>query len=237
MYTIDTGTFSQFIHTLWALMGGALTLDPAAFRAVAIHGNATWVSLVILFLAGISSSLGQCVVLMINQVTRTRFIFSLLASGALLIVNVYIWIGIFLLVGHVVFDARQPILEVLRVVSLAFAPSAFGFFVLLPYLGRFIQHVLEIWTYLAIVVALMVTLQIQLWQAMLGTLVGWIIIQGLQYSIGRPIVAFEQWLQQIIAGTPLAGEAQFVQSIREQHTTPTSHSSTEDESQGGQICP
>jgi hypothetical protein len=188
MYTIDTTTFFHFIASLLGLAGGALTLDPNAFRSVPNTGGATLLTLMILFLAGVSETLGQSAVLFANKVTPRRFVMSLGLSGAVFIFGVLISICTIWLIGTFIFHADQPIIGIMREVSLGYAPLLFGFFVLLPYMGTFVEHVLEIWSLLAIIVAVIVTLHLHFWQALVCTLLGWVIVQAAKYFLGRLVL-------------------------------------------------
>ncbi len=101
MYTVDTSTFWQFLQSFFSLVGGALRLDPKAFRAVQTPINADFLTLTILILAGISVALGQSVVLLANKVTPRRFVISLLLNGVFFVGSLVIWSAVFALVGRV----------------------------------------------------------------------------------------------------------------------------------------
>ncbi len=226
MYTIDTNSFWHAVQSFFGLVGGALKLDPAAFTAVQTDGSAYLLCVLILILAGISVTLGQSVVLLANKVTPRRFVISLLANGATFVVSALIWATIFQLVGRFVFGAHLPFEQMVRVISLAFAPLLLGFFILLPYMGSFLEHVLDVWSFLAMLVALSVTLQLDFWQALVCALLGWAVIQALKYTVGRPVVALERWLRQTIAGSSLSVNTQEVVKLPGGNTT--------DEREGGQ---
>lgn len=207
MYTIDTTTFGNFLHTLWTLVQGALGLDPAAFRAV--QDKAAYpVTLTILFLAGVSKELGQCVVLLVNRVKPGRFVISLLVSGAILVLSIIFQVSIIWLIGISIFHRHEDIVYLFSTISLAYAPLLFGFFILLPYAGSLLDHILDIWCLLAIVIAVSVTLQLPLWQALLCTLCGWLLYQLMKFTVGKPIVAIIRWLRQSAAGVSLSMKAQ-----------------------------
>jgi hypothetical protein len=207
MYTIDITTFGNFLHTLWTLVQGALRLDPAAFQAV--QSKAAYpVTLTILFLAGVSKELGQCVVLLVNRVKPGRFVISLLVSGAMLVLSIIFEMGIIWLIGIFIFHRHEDIVHLFSAVSLAYAPLLLGFFILLPYAGSLLDHLLDIWCLLAIVIAVSVTLQLQLWQALLCTLCGWLLYQLVKFTVGKPLVAITGWLRQSAAGVPLSMKAQ-----------------------------
>ena len=162
----------------------------------------------ILLLAAISVTLGQSVMLLANKVTRRRFVGSLLLNGALFVVGVLIWVAIFQLIGRFVFGVRLPFLQMVQEISLAYAPLLLGFFVLLPYLGSFLEHVLDIWWLLTMLVALNMTLNLSFTQALFCVLLGWVIIEVLKYTIGRPFIALDRWLRRAVAGTSLSGNMQ-----------------------------
>jgi hypothetical protein len=225
MYIINITTFGNFLHTLWTLVQGVLRLDPAIFRAVQNNASANFVILTIVFLAGVSTTLGQCVVLLVNRVKPGHFIISLLVSGALFVLSLIIEVSIIWLTGISIFHSRENIGDVIRAASLAYAPLFFGFFILLPYAGSFVDHVLDIWCLLALVVAVSVTLQLQLWQALLCVLCGWLFFQLMKFTIGRPIQSITRWLTRRAAGIPLSLKVQDLAEILIE--TPTDHSGGE----------
>ena len=189
MYTIDTTTFFHFIRSLLGLIWGALTLDPNAFSSVPNTGKATLITLLVLFLAGVSETVGQSAVLLANKVTPRRFALSLALSGGIFIFGAVVSIISIWLIGTFIFHTEQSIIQIMREVSLGYAPLLLGFFILLPYMGTFIEHALEIWSLLAIVVAVIVTLRLHFWQALVCTLLGWVIVQVVKYFLGRQLLA------------------------------------------------
>src|SRR5437588_272306 len=80
MYTIHTTTIFHFLQTMWALAWGAMRLDPAAFKAVEPAGTGLLITAIV-FLAGVSETIGQSVVLFANRVKPGRFALSLLLNG------------------------------------------------------------------------------------------------------------------------------------------------------------
>lgn len=215
MYTIDTTTFFHFITSLLGLVRGALLLDPDAFRSIPNTGGANLLTLMILFLAGVSETLGQSAVLFANKVTPRRFAMSLGLSGATFIFGVLISISTIWLIGTFIFHADQPIISIMREVSLGYAPFLFGFFILLPYMGSFLEHVLEVWSLLAIIVAVIVTLHLHFWQALVCTLVGWIIVQAVKYFLGRLFLARQYRLTGV---SRLVRTQEFIKMLNEEIT-------------------
>jgi hypothetical protein len=204
MNTIDTSSVLHFFQSLWQLVHGALWFDPQAFLVAQENPASGWVILAILFLAGVSTELGQSVVLLANKVTPRRFVASLLFGGVIFILEIGIWVCSIWVMSTYVFQASMPILDLWRVVGLACAPLLFGFFVLLPYAGTFVDHLLDVWSLVVMIFALVVTLHLDVWQAFLCALLGWLLIQLLERTIGRPVVRVYHWSQQLVAGTALS---------------------------------
>ncbi len=190
-------------------------LDPDAFRSIPNTGGANLLTLMILFLAGVSETLGQSAVLFANKVTPRRFAMSLGLSGATFIFGVLISISTIWLIGTFIFHADQPIISIMREVSLGYAPFLFGFFILLPYMGSFLEHVLEVWSLLAIIVAVIVTLHLHFWQALVCTLVGWIIVQAVKYFLGRLFLARQYRLTGV---SRLVRTQEFIKMLNEEIT-------------------
>jgi hypothetical protein len=204
MYTIDTSSIISSLQSLWGLMLGALRLDPAAFRALLNSHNDSWLALLVLFLGGVSEALGQSVALLVNRVSRRRFFVGLLITGIIAAVGFLVWVSTIWLSATFIFGVREPILSVMLAVSLAYAPYLFGFLILLPYMGSFIDHVLDAWSFLAVLVAMIVTLGLGFWQVLLCTLFGWLIFQLLKYAIGKPITTLVNRLFRLSIGVPIS---------------------------------
>ncbi len=201
MCIIDTSSLGTALASIWCLIQGALTLDPAAFQALQNAPDNRNIALFILLLAGLSLELGQSVVLFLNKVRPRRFILSLLVGGILFIVSALIWAGSIWLVAGVVFDVYEPFPTVFRTVSLGYAPVVFGFLVLLPFLGEPIARVLYVWTLLAIMTGIIVTFQFTFWQALVCAILGWVILEGLTHFVDKPLQALDTWFWRMTTGT------------------------------------
>ncbi len=173
MYTFDLTTISGFLASLWALLRGALAFDPDAYVAALTRPGGAQLSLAVLFVAGLSLTLGRSAILFANRVKRRRFLLSLILSSLLLVVGVLFWSATVDLLANYLFDAQLPFRTVLIVVCLGHAPLIYGLFVLLPYLGRLIDIVLHIWILLNVVGGIMAVERLALWQALLCCLLGW----------------------------------------------------------------
>jgi hypothetical protein len=135
------------------LVGGALTLNRAAFEAIEETPNGTRYALIVLLLAGTSERVGQSAILFLNQVSRQRFVLAIAAGGIGLAFETLIWtVGMWLVAG-LLHGTRPPSLtSALHVTGLAFSPLLFGFLVFLPTLGVLVERLLRVWVLLAAVV-------------------------------------------------------------------------------------
>jgi len=219
MYEINITNIFHFLTSFWQLIQGAMALDPDAFRTVQVRPSVGMLTWTVLILAGISETLGQCVVLFVNKVRPLRFIASLLLAGIVFALGAFSWMFTSWLIATYAFGVHESIITVIQVVCLAYAPQLFGFLILLPYMGPLIRRLLYAWSFLAMVVAISTITHLVLWQAFLCNLLGWAVVEALQRTIGRPIIALNKWIRQAAAGVPLAVQAQdLVKALTENMT-------------------
>lgn len=169
-------------------IGQALALDRGAFATLAPYANGLRNAVWIVVLAGLSHALGQSVGLFVSRVSPRRFVISLLLSTLIFLMSFLMWSWSSWGIARLIFGRTQTLIEALAAVGLAYSPQLFGFFILTPYLGSFLAVSLSIWTLLATLVALQVTLGLDLFQAFACASLGWLATQALQRIIGRPII-------------------------------------------------
>lgn len=157
----------------------------------------------IVFLAGMSAALGQSVVLFVSRVKPRRFLASLLLSAAIFVAGFLLWSLSIWLIGRYGYSSEVRYPTMLRASALAYSPYLFSFFVLTPYFGSFLWVVLSIWSLLALVIATAVVLDLTLWQALVCNAGGWILLQLLGRTIGRPVLWVARALRAWVAGTRL----------------------------------
>jgi len=202
MYEFDLTTLGGIFSTLWQLAGGVLRFDPNAF-IVALETPGIWKpALGILFLGGISDMIGQSVVLFANRVSPRRFLVSLLMGGAMLVISVFFWAASIWAIASFIFDAHRLLRDVLIVIALSYAPLLFGFLILLPYFGNIIQKLLRVWIFLALLIGVAVAFQFGFWQALLSTVLGWILYELIARIPILRIKTLDNWLWRLATGTP-----------------------------------
>jgi hypothetical protein len=197
MYDFDLTTIGGFLTSLWALIQGILALDGQAYVAVLTQEGGGRLSFAVLFLAALSITVGQSVVLFANQVRRSRFAISLILSTTLLIAGVLFWSLTVWLLATNLFGSEQSLRNTIIVVSLSYAPLLYGFLVLLPYLGNILYVVLRIWILLNLLLAITAVFNLSLWAALACGLLGWLALEAITRL--PVIVNMEAWLWRLIA--------------------------------------
>jgi hypothetical protein len=160
--------------TYWQLISGALALDPAAFQAIEAADHGLRQALIILLLAGASETLGQSVVLILNRVSRGRFLLALLLGGLELIVEALLWIVACWILSGLLGVARPSLASAVRVIGLAYAPLVLGIFVFFPYIGPMFGRLLRLWVLLAAIVGISVVFELRPYQAAVIAAVGFL---------------------------------------------------------------
>lgn len=188
----------------FSIVGRALTFDDSVHRLVQ---EAPWGDLLValvVVLAGLSEALGQSLVLFASRVKKRRFVFSLFFSASVYAFSFFFLALSVWLVGTQVFGREVELGAVMRAVGLGYAPYLFSFFILAPYFGNPISLLLSVWSLIAVVQGVQVVLELPVRQALLCAFLGWLLLQLLQRTIGRPMTGGVRWLRRRVAGAPLA---------------------------------
>lgn len=181
----------------------AFGLQRGAFVALDHGPTGLRLALGIVFLGGLSSAFGQSLVLFVNRVGKRRFALSLILSGVLFVFSYLLWATSLWLIAAFVFEHRRPYVAALRTVGLAYVPQVLAFLTITPYFGTFVAAALSVWTLLAIVIAGSVAFDLSVLQAAASAAGGWILLQLVQRTIGRPIGRITDRLIRAVAGQSL----------------------------------
>ena len=197
------------------LVGRALALDNSVYVLISqAPWRNTFVTLIVVF-AGFSEALGQSLVLFASRVKKRRFVFSLLFSAFVYTFSFFFLALSIWLVSTQVFGRATGFDVVMRSVGLGYAPYLFSFFVLAPYFGNPISLLLSVWSLVAVNRGIQVSLGLTLEQALFCTFLGWLLLQILQRTVGRPFVGGVRWLRRRVAGAPLATSRQELRELFE----------------------
>lgn len=203
------------LDKFWELVLGAIALDISVFQEIELLPLGGMTALLITFLGGFSQAIGQGIVLFINRVKPVRFILSLLIAAILYAFSYIFWVLSTWLVGIVLFRQDPTLIAVARTLGLAYAPQLLSFFVALPYLGIPISVVLSVWSFLAFLAGLKVALGIGIWETFWCSVLGWIVFQISQRTLGRPVKLVGRWLETKVAGVRLVTNLQALEEIVE----------------------
>ena len=204
MQVVSQGIEGSAFSHLWLLISDVLRLSADVFKTIPTLSYSLPAALLVVFAAGFFQSLSQIVVLFINQVRPLRFVLSLLISALFSVVGYGFWALSTWSILSLVFDAQLSFLEMLRTLGFSYAPLAvFGATVMLPYFGGGIFVVLSIWTLLALVVGLESLTEMSRWDAFASGVLGWVVLQLLQKTVGQPIASLGQWITNWAAGEEL----------------------------------
>jgi hypothetical protein len=211
----------DYLWAVWRAIGLGLRLRPDVVQIADTYPNATWIAFGVVMVAGISLLLGQSVILFLNQVKPGRFALSLVINGILLGVGWIVWSAVVWGIGRWLFTEEPRFALVLRLVGLSYAPLVFGFLILMPYLGPFVQRVLFAWSFIIALRAVAYTFAVGFWPALLCVGLGWLLLVLLTASAGRPVVTLRNWVWHRITGTPMDASAhELLQRFAMDQSTP-----------------
>ena len=188
----------------FSIVGRALTFDDSVHRLVQEAPRGNLLVALVVVLAGLSEALGQSLVLFASRVKKRRFVFSLFFSASVYAFSFFFLALSVWLVGTQVFGREVELRAVMRAVGLGYAPYLFSFFILAPYFGNPISLLLSVWSLIAVVQGVQVVLELPVRQALLCAFLGWLLLQLLQRTVGRPMTGGVRWLRRRVAGAPLA---------------------------------
>ena len=191
------------LDRIWEVLGYIFALNGEAFRIATTVPNGLTFALVIVLLAGISQGIGQSVVLFLNQVRPSRFVVSLLINavlftGGFLALGLSTWL-VTLLPGATIVPPSYLVI----VLGAAYAPLLFSFLGAMPYLGLPILNILSIWNLLAMVVGFGAVTNLPISDSFRYVGLGWVLLQILQNTVGRPIAKLGKNMANRAAGVEL----------------------------------
>lgn len=193
---------------LWQLLGGTFQLKLEAFQQVNSLPNGLASALLIVLAAGLSLAFGQVIILFVNRVQPIRFLFSLLISAILYTFGFLFLVFSTWLICLVPWSVHISLDTLFKVFGLSYAPLLFSFLGALPYLGIPVLSILSVWHLLAMVVGFSAIAEISVGTAFGYVVVGWLMLQLLQHTVGQPIANLGRWVANTVAGVDLATRRQ-----------------------------
>jgi hypothetical protein len=194
--------FFDFIATVWLVIWGVLTGDTSITEYFRLHPLTLEIAVTVAALAGISTLLGDSVVLFLNRVRGWRFAVTMLLNALGFVLLYALQAFVIAIVGPLIVGHTPGLATVTRGVLIATAPMIFGFLVLIPYLGPAIARVLQAWGLLVLWLVNEVLFQTDLWTALVITGIGWGVMQLLSWSLSRPIGWIGDRIWRVVTGKP-----------------------------------
>ncbi len=191
------------LDRFWEVLGYVFALNAEAFRIATTVPQGFKLALLVVLLAGFSQEVGQSIILFLNQVKPVRFIFSLVINAVLFACGFLALVGSTWLITLLPWSEQVSVPALVTVLGLAYAPLLFAFLGALPYLGQPILSVLSIWHLLAMVVGFGALTNLGISQAFGYVAFGWIVLQVLQNTLGRPVANFGKRIANATAGVNL----------------------------------
>ncbi|RZM76643.1 CAAX amino protease [Leptolyngbya iicbica] len=191
------------IDRFWYVIGYVFALNSEAFRIAASLPQGVQLALLIVLFAGLSRSIGQCAILFFNQVKPLRFFLSLLISAVLFVGGFLALVGSTWLITLLPWSVSLSFSTLVIVLGAAYAPLLFSFLGALPYAGQPILNLLSVWNLLAMVVGFGAVTGLNLPESFGYVGFGWVLLQIIEQTIGRPIAAWARWLADTVAGVDL----------------------------------
>ncbi|HIK43852.1 MAG TPA: CAAX protease [Leptolyngbyaceae cyanobacterium M65_K2018_010] len=191
------------LNRFWEAIGYVFALNGEAFRIAATWPEALKVALLVVLLAGLSQGIGQSIILFLNQVKPVRFVLSLAINAVLFTLGFLALVLSTWLLTLTPWSQSVPFEQLVTVLGLAYAPLLFSFLGALPYLGLPILNLLSVWHLLAMVVGFGAITNLGLMGAFRYVFLGWLVLQILQNTIGRPIASLGKRIANRAAGVEL----------------------------------
>lgn len=208
---------------VWEILGWVFVLNQDVFQQVTTLPGGMTLAISVVLLAGLSLAVGQGIILFINRVQPTRFVFTLLVSAIL-----YLFEFLFLVLStwFICLFSRSvnvtfPALVI--VLGLSYAPLLFSFLGALPYLGFPLLRILSIWHLLAMVVGFGAVANIGAGFAFGYVAFGWFVKELLEHTVGQPIARLGKAIADWTAGVNLAkGRNELTERMQTHFSPPAS---------------
>jgi predicted Abi (CAAX) family protease len=196
------------LDRFWDVLGYVFALNGEAFRIATTVPAGQGLALLVVLLAGLSQGIGQSIILFVNRVRPSRFAISLGINAVLFAFGFLALVVSTWLVTLAPWSKTVPFSQLVTVLGAAYAPLLFSFLGALPYLGVPILNLLSVWHLLALVVGFGAIANLGLANAFGYVALGWMLLQVLQNTVGRPIASLGRRIANQAAGVDLVTSRQ-----------------------------
>ena len=193
----------EHLMTFWDVLRAYFAGQDELLGALAFATNHTTLSLMLVFLAGFSDALGNSVILLANRVRPFRFLLSLLATAFIFIFSYLGWALSLMLIGSQFFNLNVDRSFFFAVVAMSYLPLLFSALGFLPFLGHPIRLLLYGISNIYLIRILTAATTLTITDAFLCALGGFLFLEFIQATIGRPIIHVGDWVVSTAAGRKL----------------------------------
>lgn len=194
--------FFDFIASVGLAIWLMLTLDQNTLGWFRAHPLNLEISATVAALAGISTLLGNSVVLFLNRVRGWRFLVTVLLNGLAMVLLYALQALMIAVIGPLVVGHTPGLIAIMRGVMLATAPMVFGFLGLIPYAGPAITRMLQVWGVLTLWIVVAALFEAGFWASLMITLIGWGAMQLLSWGLSRPVSWVGDQIWRVVTGKP-----------------------------------
>lgn len=145
----NAGSSASIRQTIWS----ALTLNSQLYQNAQSDRKTRRTALTIVILAAISRALANALISLLNRVTLPAFSISLLLGFFAVMIGYYFWTFTIWKVGQWLKLNPPRYRELLYSIGFAYSPQILNVMTIIPLLGRPIELILDVWTLLAVTVA------------------------------------------------------------------------------------
>ena len=192
--------FLEFLAVLGRAIAAVLTFDTSDGAWLAGYRYLGVLAITVAVLAGISTLLGDSVVLFLNGIRGARFAISLAVNSLGFVLLYAVQALVIASVGYSVTGERLALTMATWAVLLSTAPHLFGFFALIPYLGPGIARILQAWGVVSLWVIVGALYRVERLTALLITLAGWGAMQLVSWLLSGPLSVLGRWVWRLTTG-------------------------------------
>lgn len=192
----------EFLGAVGRVIAGVLGLDVGNADWIAQHPQRLGIAVAVAVLAGISTLLGDAVVIFFNRLRGWRFALTLGLNGLGMVLLYLVQAVVIYLVGPLISGFYPGFTAVVTAVLLATAPLVFRVFALVPYAGPAIAGFLQVWGMVALWVIVDVVFHTDHWTALWITLISWLCMQVLSRAFAVPIRWIGDRIWRLVSGQP-----------------------------------
>ncbi|NCC32662.1 MAG: hypothetical protein EOM24_11680 [Chloroflexia bacterium] len=196
----DLRPLFQALLALWSITTSVTSYQGNLLEAT-LTALGLWPAVSIFFLAGLSETYGtRAVVLFLNRLGRRPFFLTLLLTAITYVIGGFVWALTIDLVGAGLLGITGKFPVMLQAVAIGYIPLLFAFLAVIPYLGPAILHLIQGLSFIFTASAVSIGFGVRFREAVLCTIIGWLVFQLLRWFAAGPTTAISRWVLRVVTG-------------------------------------